>query len=72
MAINAMASAKQTRRRASDEEEMLHENVPTHLFQPLLYWLDSLLELLEDDRRAVAYTERNAGRIAARVRLDLR
>lgn len=57
---------------SSDEDEMLYEDVPAHLSQPLVYWLKSFLERSANGRRKVACAERKAGRIAARVRLDLR
>ena len=57
---------------ASGEDEILYEDVPAHLSQPLLYWLESLFERAENHRNTVAYAERKAGRVAARVRLDLR
>jgi hypothetical protein len=57
---------------APGEDEILYEDVPPHLSQPLLYWLESLFERAENHRRTIAYAERKAGRVAARVRLDLR
>jgi hypothetical protein len=58
----------------SPDEDALYEGAPAHLAQALLYWLDSLFAQEEggyhrdDDFVAV---ERRAGRIAARLRLDL-
>ena len=54
------------------EDEILYEDVPGHLSQPLLYWLESLFERAENHGTTIAYAERKAGRVAARVRLDLR
>jgi hypothetical protein len=56
----------------SGEDEILYEDVPPHLSQPLLYWLKSLFERAENHERTTAFAERKAGRVAARVRLDLR
>jgi hypothetical protein len=69
-----MANWRPLSKRGTDpapEEDTLHEGVPPHLAQPLLHWIDSLFEHTdwEDD---FADSERRAGRIAARVRLDLR
>jgi hypothetical protein len=59
----------------SSHEDALYEGVPAHLGQSLLYWLDSLFAREEgefhEDEDFVA-VERRAGRIAARLRLDLR
>jgi hypothetical protein len=52
-------------------EETLHEGVPAHLTQALLYWIDSLFDHQEFSNR-FPDSERRAGRIAARLRLDLR
>ncbi len=69
-----MADWRPLSRRGTDpspEEDALYEGVPPHLVQPLLHWIDSLFEHTswEDEFPA---SERRAGRIAARVRLDLR
>jgi hypothetical protein len=61
-------------RRSTDapwEDEILYEDVPAHLSQPLIYWLESLFKRAENYRTTVGYAERKAGRVAARVRLDL-
>ena len=56
----------------SPEEEPLHEGVPPHLHRPLLHWVDALFE--DDHYRDDEFvdSEQRAGRIAARLRLDLR
>lgn len=74
-ARRAMPEWRPLSKRAADmsgEEAILYEDVPAHLSQPLLYWLESLFERAESHGMAVAYAERKAGRVAARVRLDLR
>jgi hypothetical protein len=58
----------------SPDEEPLHEGVPPHLHQPLLHWVDTLFQ--HDDvgigSGKFEDSQRRAGRIAARLRLDLR
>jgi hypothetical protein len=68
-----MANWQPLSRRGTDpspEEDTLHEGVPSHLAQPLLHWIDSLFEHTDWEDEFSA-SERRAGRIAARVRLDL-
>ncbi len=69
-----MADWRPLSRRGTDpspEEDALYEGVPPHLVQPLLHWIDSLFEHTSW-RDEFPASERRAGRIAARVRLDLR
>jgi hypothetical protein len=58
----------------SPDEDALYEGAPNHLAQSLSYWLDALFAQQEkgDYSRGFMAAERRAGRVAARLRLDLR